>query len=125
MKIDIILKLKAKRSITLLLTAFLSMPVGASDLPKDVVKLLESRESCDHWRGEEGYDAERKADIAWAICASCTGTDEKLALLKKKYRDNKSVMDKLNELEPNVESKDKAEAKLSCSKTRKPAWAQD
>ena len=34
-------------------------------------------------------------------------------------------MDKLNELEPNVESKDKAEAKLSCSKTRKPAWAQD
>jgi hypothetical protein len=111
-------------AIASLLAVLLNIPAWATqpDFPEDVTTFLVDRESCDHWRGEDGYDAERKADIDWSICESCTGTDEKLLLLKKKYHDDKSVMAKLNELESQIEPKDKAKAKLFCSTTRKPSW---
>ncbi len=127
MKVGSTLRLKMRFVIASLLAVVLYIPAWAvqSDFPEDVTTFLLDRESCDHWRGEDGYDAERKADIDWSICASCTGTDEKLPLLKKKYRDNKSVIAKLNELEPQIEPKDKAKAKLFCSKTRKPSWSED
>src|SRR5262245_37150097 len=54
-------------------------------LPAEVAAFLERRESCDHWRGEFGYDEERQSDIDWAICQACPGTDAQLARLKKKY----------------------------------------
>lgn len=91
-------------------------------MPKDVSSLLALRESCDHWRGEYGYDEERQADINWSICQSCPGTDAELAKLKRKYMDQENILVKLNELEPEVEPKDKAEAQLFCKKTRKPEW---
>ncbi|MDY7539444.1 hypothetical protein QN372_02655 [Undibacterium sp. RTI2.1] len=91
-----------------------------SEFPKDVTAFLTARESCDHWRGEPGYDEERQADINWFVCQSCTGIDLKLAELKKKYRRSKSVMEKLGEFELQVESKNKAAAKQFCSNTRKP-----
>lgn len=91
-------------------------------LPKDVSAFLERRESCDHWRGEEGYDAERQADIDWSICQSCTGSDAKLASLKKKYWSNSEVMARLKDFEVKIEPDDKAAAKVLCSATRKPAW---
>ncbi|MET3135816.1 hypothetical protein AAKU61_000154 [Undibacterium sp. GrIS 1.2] len=100
--------------------AHLSVWAVPPEFPKDVTVFLAERESCDHWRGEPGYDNERQADIDWYICQSCSGTDEKLAGLMKKYRRNKLVMGKLGELEAQVESKDKAAAKRFCSGTRKP-----
>ena len=124
MRIGSTLRLKMRFVFVTLLTVFLNIPVWAtpSDLPEDVIAFLVDRESCDHWRGEDGYDAKRKADIDWSICESCTGTDAKLALLKKKYRNNKLTMEKLNELESQIEPKDKAKARQFCSKTRKPTW---
>lgn len=95
---------------------------ASSALPKDVSTFLEQRESCDHWRGEYGYDEERQADINWAICQSCSGTDSKLASLKKKYRANARIMKKLNELDEKIEPKDKADTKRFCLGTRKPEW---
>lgn len=91
-------------------------------MPKDVSSFLELRESCDHWRGEYGYDEERQADINWSICQSCPGTDAKLAKLKRKYSEQAKILAKLNELEPEVEPKDKTAARLFCKKTRKPEW---
>ncbi len=93
-----------------------------SQFPKDVAAFLAERESCDHWRGEAGYDDERQADINWSICQSCTGTDAKLAILKKKYRASRVIVEKLDELEPQIEPQDKAAAKQFCSSTRKPKW---
>ena len=99
------------------------VPAFATDvLPKDVSTFLELRESCDHWRGEYGYDEERQADINWSICQSCPGTDAKLAKLKRKYRGQENILAELNGLEPQIEPKDKAAAQLFCKKIRKPEW---
>ena len=125
MKNEFTFNRKMKLIVVLLSTVVLNNPVWASDFPEDVATFLADRESCDHWRGEDGYDAERRADIDWSICISCTGTDKKLALLKKKYRDNILIIEKLNELEPKIEPKNKAKAKLFCSKTRKPSWYEE
>lgn len=95
---------------------------AAPEFPKDVTAFLAEREFCDHWRGEEGYDGDRQADIDWSICQSCTGTDARLAHLKKKYRSSKLIMEKFNELEPQIEHRNKAEVKRFCRGTRKPKW---
>ena len=102
---------------------FVTAQVSAeTPLPKDVQRLLADREACDHWRGEEPYDAERRAAIDWAVCHSCTGTDAKLAALKKKYRNNTTVMEKLNAQSEKVEPEDQASTRQFCKSTRKPAW---
>jgi hypothetical protein len=92
----------------------------AQELPKDVISFLEERESCDHWRGEEGYDKERRAEIDWSVCQSCPGTDSKLASLKKKYRVDKATMEKLVELEPEIEPADKTATRRFCRSLKKP-----
>lgn len=94
----------------------------SAGLPAEVSAFLERRASCDHWRGEAGYDEERKADIDWAICQACPGTDAQLAQLRTKYAANTEVMEKLSQIEPNIEPPDKAAAQRFCSKTRKPSW---
>ncbi len=93
-----------------------------SSFPKEIDNFLADRESCDHWRGEAGYDQERLADINWSVCQSCTGTDAKLKELKKKYRSHAKILEKLNEFEPQIEPKDRAAAKRFCQGTRKPKW---
>jgi hypothetical protein len=109
-----------------LAVALLCVRVGfaadAQGLPRDVSAFLDRRESCDHWRGEFGYDAERQAHINWALCQACTGTDAQLARLKKKYRADTEVTERLAIFEPVIEAKDKREARRFCSKTRKPKW---
>jgi hypothetical protein len=94
-------------------------------LPNEVATFLEERDSCDHWRGEEGYDKERRAEIDWSICHSCPGTDSKLAVLKKKYRADKVTMDKLAKLEPKIEPDDKAATRRFCRSLKKPESLDD
>jgi hypothetical protein len=94
-------------------------------LPADVAKFVDRRKGCDHWRGEYGYDEERQADIDWALCQSCVGTDDELAQLKKQYADNNRVIEKLNGLEPVIEPQDKAAIVQFCKTTRKPEWLDD
>lgn len=96
--------------------------LAADALPKDVSSFLKLRELCDHWRGEYGYDEERQADINWSICQSCPGTDAKLAKLKRQYSGQENILAKLNELESEIEPKDKSAARQFCKKTRKPEW---
>jgi len=108
--------------VSLVLALCACIQASAADYPSEVKKFLELRESCDHWRGEGGYDEDRQADINWAVCQSCQGTDAQLARLKEKYKSNARVIEALNELEPEIEPKDKEEAKRFCSTTRKPKW---
>ena len=95
---------------------------AAPTLPPDVARLIERRQSCEHWLGEHGYDSERQQDINWGICQSCPGTDAELVRLKKKYRSNAEVQRKLLELAERVEPRNKEEGRKFCKSTRKPAW---
>ena len=91
-------------------------------MPRDVREFVDERESCDHWRGEEGYDDERKAEIARATCQACQGTDSKLACLKRKYRANARIIEKLSAFDPKIEPDNKTAAREFCRATKKPEW---
>jgi len=95
------------------------------ELPKEVSSFLEERENCDHWRGEEGYDKERRAEIDWSICQSCPGTDSKIVVLKMKYGADKAIMEKLAELEPKIEPDDKGATERFCRSLKKPKSLDD
>jgi len=74
-------------------------------LPADVAKFAEQREGCDHFRGEfpDPPDEQRMREIEHEIRKLCTGTDKKLAQLKRKYGKNQAVMKRLNEFEDKIE----------------------
>ena len=63
--------------------------------PRQVTDFMVARDSCDHFRGEEGYDADRRAYLEQNIRALCTGTDERLAALRKRYADDTDVISAL------------------------------
>ena len=73
--------------------------------PSDVFKYVEQREGCDHFRGEipDPPDKQRMREIKREIRKLCTGTDKKLARLKRKYARNPSIMKRLNEFEEKIE----------------------
>lgn len=60
-------------------------------LPKDVAQFVQQHEACDHARGDAGAHAMQKY---------CTGADEHLAHLKKRYAGDPAVMQRLAEFEP-------------------------
>ncbi len=72
-------------------------------LLSDVAMFAEDRKLCDHFRGEEPYDAERRAFLEEKMLKLCTGTDQKLAELKIKYAHNPEVMSVLNQYKVNIE----------------------
>jgi len=72
-------------------------------LPADVVMFKESRDICDHFRGEDPYDAKRAAEIARNLERHCHGTDARLAALRKKYASQPQVMSALEGYEANIE----------------------
>jgi hypothetical protein len=94
---------------TVLGLAFVTSLAYAADinpsqkLPSDVVKFMEDRDICDHWRGEEPYDDERAKAIEEAWQASCPGTDKALALLRAKYKSNQAVLKALAGYEDKIE----------------------
>ncbi len=75
--------------------------------PADVVKFVEQREGCDHMRGEmpEPSERQRMKEVQRELRKLCSGTDKKLAALKRKYGGNAAVLKRLNEFEEHVESK--------------------
>jgi hypothetical protein len=111
-----------KTIVLLFLSGALQLSAWAAppQLPTDVATFLEERESCDHWRGEEGYDPERRAEISWSVCTYCTGTDSRLAGLKRKYHGSKAVMSRLDELESRIEYRDMS--RRQCRASRKSRW---
>lgn len=73
-------------------------------LPADVAAFVEQRDGCDHFRGEEPYDEERRAFLEQNMRELCTGTDMALARLKKKHEKSGSVMSVLNQYEEKIEA---------------------
>jgi hypothetical protein len=72
--------------------------------PAEVERFIERQDQCDHFRGEEPYDQERRAFLHQRLREFCVGIDKELAELKQRYRSNKAVMEKLNRYEPQIES---------------------
>lgn len=91
-------------------------PLGSLDLPPspdaaqttafpyEVTSFMVDRDSCDHFRGEEPYDGERRAFLAQNIAELCTGTDAKLAMLRRRYAGNASVIAALRGYEDRIEA---------------------
>ena len=72
-------------------------------LPPEVLTFRIQRDSCDHFRGEEGYNAERRDFLAKALARSCTGTDQALAQLRQRFSANAAVMTVLKDYEDRIE----------------------
>lgn len=75
----------------------------ALKLPEDVRAFIERRDGCDHFRGEDSPDAERRAQIDRELQRLCTGTDAELARLKRVYAGNKAIQHSLDDYEVNIE----------------------
>jgi hypothetical protein len=76
---------------------------AASKLPADVLKFKEHRDLCDHFRGEDPYDKERRKFLEENLKQYCTGTDRELASLKTKYKNNEAVLKALADYEVKIE----------------------
>lgn len=76
---------------------------GAPKIPEDVARFKERRDLCDHFRGEDPYDEERRAFLEENMDRYCTGTDAELEALKSRYKDDEAVMRLLSGYEENIE----------------------
>ncbi len=79
-------------------------PAPAQNLPADVTAFIEKRGTCDHFRGEEAYDAARAAYINKQLHLNCKDTDKTLSVLRKKYAANPIVLRELAGYETTIEA---------------------
>ncbi|WP_311239816.1 MULTISPECIES: hypothetical protein [unclassified Xanthomonas] len=70
---------------------WLQHPAGLCGMPKDVRKLVEDYDTCEHFAGEEPYDADRRHEIEVAIAQFCTPAPARLAKLMQRYRNDAQV----------------------------------
>jgi len=101
-----------RAALWLLLCALSPAARAENPLPPDVQAFVEQRDICDHFRGEpyEGpsdgetpAQTERRAFVIASQQKYCSGTDKRLAELKRKYRDDSKVLDRLNRYEERIE----------------------
>ncbi|MBA4001349.1 MAG: hypothetical protein C0461_12240 [Brevundimonas sp.] len=66
----------------------------AERVPADVFAWAQRRMTCDHWAGEEGYDAERAARIDAALSqARCDAVEADGQALRRAHADDEAVLD--------------------------------
>ncbi|WP_461158293.1 hypothetical protein [Sphingobium sp. TomMM35A] len=75
----------------------------ATAFPQEVTSFMVDRDSCDHFRGEEPYDGERRVFLMESIAELCTGTDAKLAMLRRRYAGDSAVIAALHGYEDRIE----------------------
>ena len=95
---------------TLLVLSFALYAAGAHSadkFPRDVARFIERRDGCDHFRGEDPYDEERRRFLERNMQKLCPGTDRELARLKSKYKGSPAIQKKLGDYEPDIELKRK------------------
>lgn len=79
--------------------------------PMEVSDYIAKREMCEHFRQEpwpEGSsveEIERREFIAAQSERYCVGTDQAIRELKRKYKDNRSVIERLEKYESDIEGK--------------------
>lgn len=82
---------------------------SAIPFPQEVTAFMVDRDGCDHFRGEEPYDEERRVYLAESIAELCTGSDARLASLRKRYVADPSVIAALSGYEDRIEGVTRAE----------------
>lgn len=94
-----------------MLLAFSSAAVASETptLPPEVQSYIADRELCEHFREEpaDGGTPEqnkRREFVRESIEIYCSGTDRRLAALKKRYTGNPAVQSRLAKYEPAIES---------------------
>lgn len=98
-----------KALVTLTLCGITSVAVAESKgLPQEVKSYIAERNICDHFRGEpiEGNSPEqieRREFVADSLDIYCSGSDKRLAALKRRYKNNRAAMDKLSQYEERIE----------------------
>lgn len=97
--------LMKKTAIAMLCFALGSASAAEAPLPPDVAKFVEQREGCDHFRGEmpDPSEKQRMREVERELHKLCTGSDKKLAQLKRKYAKHRAVMERLNAFEERIE----------------------
>lgn len=78
--------------------------VAQQTLPGDVARYTERRDLCDHFRGEDPYDVERRRFLQARMREFCTGSDLKLKALKEKYKTDPQVRSRLDRYEAQIEA---------------------
>jgi hypothetical protein len=76
-------------------------PPAASPSPDpaaEVARLAERIEACEHFAGEEPYDAARAAELRKQVEANCPGNDAELARLRSKYAADRKMTRQLEAL---------------------------
>jgi hypothetical protein len=69
---------------------------GLRDLPAEVQGFIDRRANCNHWFGEDGYDAQRKAHIQSALNElRCADLERDETALKRRYGRNQAVLNGL------------------------------
>lgn len=81
----------------------MNLTVAAETMPTEVQQFLARRAHCDHARGEEAYDEERRQQLLLMQCRYCWHTDRQLAQLRSKYAQDVNIIAKLAALERTVE----------------------
>lgn len=67
-------------------------------MPIPVKKVIDRQIACNHWAGEEPYDAERAEEINTAITKlKCNMLDQDEARLIKKYKSRPEVKNAINQ----------------------------
>lgn len=88
------------KKLTLFTAVFLvSQGIYAKELyPKEVSDFIEKRDTCDYFRGEVSGepDIDNARHLNKQLDKYCKGTDQLLKKLKLKYKNHKSVLEKLN-----------------------------
>lgn len=73
-------------------------PAHHAGIPADVVQLSDRIEACDHFSGEDPYDADRAAFLRKQVEATCPGNDATLQRLRAKYAGDVAILKKLSAL---------------------------
>jgi len=74
--------------------------------PAEVTAFMVDRDRCDHFRGEEPYDAERRAFLDASISQLCHGTDARLAALRARHATAPTVITALDGYDDHIEEAD-------------------
>lgn len=79
------------------------------ETPEEVLDFAKTRNLCDYFRTEKPTPEQRKRalELELGIAAYCPGTDEALARLREKYKDDEEVARKLAEYDAVVEQRNK------------------
>jgi hypothetical protein len=75
----------------------------SSGIDKDLLGWSSAGTNATTFRGEEAYDQDRRGFLHKKFLKCCVGTDNKLAEPKERYRNNRTVMEKLDRYEPQIE----------------------